>query len=287
MATSSIVSPRFGQRRVDVAQGGEDRVPAGLDRAPAGLGADAGGEPQAAVARAGAAGVVVGELMQGGEEPLDRDGGRRDRGGDAGQPGGELGAQRLAVRVVAEERRRRGHRRAGRPGDALVGPARPQPVHALQQVGERGHAQGEAEALRGGVLQVVALVGDQRVGGGQDAAARGHVAEQQRMVGDHDVRRLGAAAGAQQEAAAVAHVGAGGRGEAILALGAEVGPGRLLVLPHVQLRSVAGLRAAQPDDQPGQQPVGRRAGLGGDSAAPARRDRPGGRVPGPSRRRQR
>ena len=79
--------------------------------------------------------------------------------------------------------------------------------------------------LGGGVLQVMRLVDDQTIGRRKDGGASDHVTKQQGMI-DHDhVRVLRAAPGAQEEACAVAHVGAGTAGKAIFSLGAEIGPG--------------------------------------------------------------
>ena len=98
-------------------------------------------------------------------------------------------------------------------------------MHPLQEIRKGRDAKAQPQVLRGRVLQVVPLVDDQRFAGGQDAAADGHIAQQERVIADDDVRTFGATASAQQETAAIAHVRAGSRRQAVLPFGTEVGPG--------------------------------------------------------------
>ena len=121
--------------------------------------------------------------------------------------------------------------------------------------------------LGGGVLQVVRLVDDEALGGGEDGAAGSHVAEQEGVVDYDDVGALGGAAGAEEEAAAVADVGADAAGEAIFSLSAEVRPGGFLVGAETELGAVAALGRAEPDEETRQEAAGRRSGGGGELRA--------------------
>ena len=242
------------QACVEVAQRAPDRLPLRLDLAPVGLGATAGAEAQAALAAEGVVRLVGGEAAQELDQAVEL---HVDAGGQGGELRGKVRCVRECLaaegRVLdggepARDQGREAHDRAARAG----------PLDAIERLTESVGAEAAAHVLRGRVLQVVGLVDHDRVGRGQGAAARGEVAQEQRVIDDDDVRGLGALARTLQEAGAVAHEGAGGVGEAVLALGAEAVPDRVLPGQQAQAGAVAVLGAAQPDAEAGEQ-----AGVGG------------------------
>ena len=107
---------------------------------------------------------------------------------------------------------------------ARVVAARADAVHAVEHLGQRAKRDRCAKMRCRRLFEVMGLIHDHGVGLGQGRAPGGEVAQQQGMIRDHDVRRFRGLAGSQEEAGAVAHVGAVAPREAVLALGAVVRP---------------------------------------------------------------
>ena len=162
---------------------------------------------------------------------------------DAGQAAGDLRGDlldRLAPGLRGEGAAQGGD---GRADESAVA------AEKLQLLVDARLAELEAELLRRDLLEVVGLIDDQHVVVGYERPSGGQVGDQQRVVDDDDVRRRGPLPSSAQEADAA---------DALAvrrALRRQPVPGREgAPAAQVQLRPVAGRRAAQPRQGLGEHP---------------------------------